>query len=97
MEDGQVGAKEFPKPIDLWLFPMHLIAAIAHIANLIINVPEKLSLLSEDGRESRVNGWVGKRDIVVVTTRTTGIIPLDSRTQHHPIIKQNRLAIEGEG
>ena len=65
---------------------------IAGIAHLIDYVRHKFSLSSQDVREGWVNGRLRKGNIVVavvITTRTIGTIPLGSRTQHHPVNKQD--------
>jgi hypothetical protein len=88
-KDRWVGVEEFPKPVHLRLRPQTMIVGVAH---LIDYGRHKFSLLSQNIREGWVNRRVGKEDIVVavvIDTRTISTIPIVSRTQHHPVNKQN--------
>jgi len=65
---------------------------IAGIAHLIDYGQHKFSLPGQDVREAWVNGRIRKGILVVaivIATRTIDTIPLSSRTQHHPVNKQN--------
>ena len=65
---------------------------IAGIAHLFDYGRHKFSLPGQDVREVWVNGRIWKGNLVVaivIATRTIGTIPLGSRTQHHPVNKQN--------
>ena len=94
-EDGRIGTEEFSEPVHLRLSSWTMIAGIAH---LIDYVRHEFSLSGQDIREGWVNGRIGKGNIVAIAvgTRHTSIIPISPRAQHHPVIKQNRLAIEDE-
>ena len=73
----------------LRLSPRTMIAGIAH---LIDYVRHKFSLSSQDVHEGWMNRRVRKGNIVVVVViaiRTISTIPIGSRTQHHPVNKQN--------
>jgi hypothetical protein len=86
-EDGRVGAKEIPILVNLRLFSRGLIAGIAHVANVVDQLPKELSLLSKHVHESGVDGRVGKVIVVVIIvipTRTSRTIRSSSRTQIHP-------------
>ena len=88
-KDGRIGTEEFSEPVHLRLSPRAMIAGIAH---LIDYGRHKFSLPSQDVREVWVN-WRIREGIlvvaVVIATRTIGTIPFSSRTQHHPVNKQN--------
>jgi hypothetical protein len=88
MEDGRVGAKEIPILVHLRLFSGGLIAGVAHVANVVDQLPKELSLLGKHVRESGVDGRVGKVIVVVVVvvipTRTIHVVRSGSRTQVHP-------------
>ena len=95
-KDGQVGAEEIPKPVHLRFSSWTIIAGIAH---LIDYGRHKFSLSGQDVREVWVNGRIRERILVVaivIVTRTIGTIPFGSRTQHHPVNKQKRLAVRNE-
>ena len=88
-DDGRVGAEEIPKSVHLSLSSWAIIAGIAHLIDYGCH---QFSLPSQDVREVWVN-WRIREGIlvvaVVIATRTTGTIPFISRTQHHPVNKQN--------
>jgi hypothetical protein len=66
MEDGWVGAEEFPILVNLRLFPRSLITGIAHVADVVDYLPKELSFLGKHIRESGVDGRVGNVVAVVV-------------------------------
>jgi hypothetical protein len=86
-EDGRVGAKEIPILVNLRLFSKGLIAGVAHVANVVDQLPKELILLGKHVRESGVDGRVGKvivLVVIVIPTRTIRAVRSGSRTQVHP-------------
>jgi hypothetical protein len=87
MEDRRVSTEEFPKLVNLRLFPRSLITGIAHVADVVDYLPKELSLLGKHIRESGVDGRVGNVIVVViiiVLTRAISSVHSGSQTQIHP-------------